>query len=77
MAYFGAMISKNQIKRIVSLQQKKYRQIHQRFVVEGEKMVSLLFASRGWALRFFYLIVSIMATIANFKEGIKAFSRIA
>lgn len=42
-----------------------------------DKMVSWLFASRGWALRIFYLIVSIMATIANFKEGIKTFHRIA
>lgn len=42
-----------------------------------EKIVSWLFVSRGWALRIFYLIISIMATIANFKEGIKAFQRIA
>jgi TrmH family RNA methyltransferase len=33
------MISKAQIKRIASLQQKKYRGIHNQFVVEGQKMV--------------------------------------
>lgn len=33
------MVSKAQIKRIASLQQKKYRLIHKQFVVEGKKMV--------------------------------------
>ena len=33
------MISKAQIKRIASLQQKKYRGINNQFVVEGQKMV--------------------------------------
>jgi len=33
------MVSKNQIKRVYSLQQKKYRNLHNLFVVEGEKGV--------------------------------------
>ncbi|MCK9207075.1 MAG: RNA methyltransferase [Salinivirgaceae bacterium] len=33
------MISSNQVKFIKSLEHKKYRKIHQSFVVEGEKMV--------------------------------------
>lgn len=48
-----------------------------RITGQEEKMVLLLFASRGWGLRIFYLIVSIMATIVNFKEGLKALHRIA
>ncbi|MCF6212617.1 MAG: RNA methyltransferase [Flavobacteriaceae bacterium] len=34
------MVSKNQIKRVYSLQQKKYRNLHNLFVVEGEKGVN-------------------------------------
>ncbi len=33
------MLSKNNIKFINSLRQKKFRQIHQQFIVEGEKLV--------------------------------------
>ncbi len=36
------MISKNQIKLITGLHQKKYRQIHQLFIAEGEKIISEL-----------------------------------
>lgn len=39
------MISKADIKYIRSLRQKKYRQKHEAFVVEGEKMVAELMAS--------------------------------
>lgn len=39
------MLSKNQIRFINSLQIKKYRQLHQSFVVEGEKSVSELLNS--------------------------------
>lgn len=37
------MLSKNQIKLIASLQQKKYRYANHLFVVEGEKMITELF----------------------------------
>lgn len=43
------MVSKNQIKLITSLQQKKYRQIHQLFFAEGTKVVSEFYKS-GWKL---------------------------
>ncbi|GIV27633.1 MAG: hypothetical protein KatS3mg027_1447 [Bacteroidia bacterium] len=33
-------LSKNQIKFIKSLHQKKYRQEHQKFILEGEKLVN-------------------------------------
>lgn len=40
------MLSKNDIKRIRSLQQKKYRKLHRAFLVEGEKSVNELLKSR-------------------------------
>jgi RNA methyltransferase, TrmH family len=39
------MLSKNRIKHINSLQQKKYRELHMEFIVEGEKSVSELLGS--------------------------------
>lgn len=39
------MVTKNQIKLVVSLKQKKYRSQHKLFVVEGEKMVNELLYS--------------------------------
>ncbi len=39
------MLSKNQIKLITSLKQKKYRQQHQFFVAEGKKTINELLAS--------------------------------
>ena len=52
------MISKNQIKRLVSLQQKKYRQIHNLFVVEGIKQVNELLLSN-------FKVVQVVATSEN------------
>jgi RNA methyltransferase, TrmH family len=43
------MLSKNQIKLITSLQQKKYRQKHQLFFAEGTKVISEFYKS-GWKL---------------------------
>ncbi|WP_372751714.1 TrmH family RNA methyltransferase [Labilibaculum sp.] len=40
------MLSKNQIKLITSLQQKKYRDLHQLFVAEGNKLISDLIAAK-------------------------------
>ncbi|MCK0161843.1 TrmH family RNA methyltransferase [Allomuricauda sp. F6463D] len=40
------MVTKNQIKLVVSLKQKKYRSQHKLFVVEGEKVVDELLRSR-------------------------------
>jgi len=39
------MVSKNQIKLITGLQQKKYRQIHQLFIAEGVKVIQELLQS--------------------------------
>jgi len=39
------MVSKNQIKLITSLQQKKFRQIHQLFIAEGVKVIQELLQS--------------------------------
>lgn len=39
------MVSKNQIKLITSLQQKKFRQIHKLFIAEGVKVISELLQS--------------------------------
>lgn len=47
-------ISKNQIKLITSLQQKKYRQKHQLFVVEGVKVVEELLNSSFEVFQLFY-----------------------
>ena len=51
-------ISKNKIKRLVSLQQKKYRQIHNLFVVEGIKQVNELLLSN-------FKVVQVVATSEN------------
>jgi RNA methyltransferase, TrmH family len=55
------MLSKNQIKRITSLQQKKYRELKTEFLVEGEKSVAEalkskydvkeIFATSDWFLQ--------------------------
>lgn len=43
------MVSKNQIKVIASLQQKKYRALHQMFIAEGQKVIQELLQA-GFAL---------------------------
>ncbi|MEX0315891.1 MAG: RNA methyltransferase, partial [Allomuricauda sp.] len=40
------MVTKNQIKLVKSLQQKKYRSQHKLFVVEGKKVVEELLEAR-------------------------------
>ena len=55
------MVSKNQIKLITGLQQKKYRSIHQLFTAEGAKVIGELLAA-GFALE------SLFVTEAIFKE---------
>lgn len=47
------MVSKNQIKLIISLQQKKFRQEHQMFVAEGVKVISE-FINSGFELLQLY-----------------------
>lgn len=48
------MISKNQIKHITGLHQKKYRQLHQLFIAEGEKVISE-FLESGYGLEYLYV----------------------
>ena len=47
------MLSKNKIKFIQSLKQKKYRLLHQLFVVEGEKIVNE-FLNSDWEIEQIY-----------------------
>ena len=54
------MISKNQIKLITSLHQKKYRQVHRLFIAEGEKVIAEFLAS-NYDLE--YLFVTDYATL--------------
>ncbi|MDB5240275.1 MAG: methyltransferase, partial [Spirosoma sp.] len=56
------MLSKNQIKYIQSLQQKKYRQQHGTFLVEGAKSVQEVLQSD-------FQIELIVATDAFYKEN--------
>lgn len=48
------MVSKNQIKHIVSLTQKKFRKEHQLFIAEGEKTISELLQSKQKLSHFYY-----------------------
>jgi len=59
------MISKNQLKLITSLSQKKYRTKHQLFVVEGIKMVHELLNSTFLLNHLFYTEDFEAATINN------------
>ena len=47
------MISKNEIKLITSLQQKKYRLQHRLFVAEGQKIIQD-FMQSGWIPKFLF-----------------------
>jgi TrmH family RNA methyltransferase len=47
------MLSKNQIKRITSLQQKKYRNEYQLFIAEGIKVIQELFQAQYIAEHFY------------------------
>lgn len=60
------MVSKNQIKLVISLQQKKYRSQHKLFVVEGVKTVSEILNA---GLKPFKLFVDEQQKIENFCEA--------
>ena len=47
------MVSKNQIKRITALQQKKFRTEHELFIAEGFKVIQELFQSH-YEIQEFY-----------------------
>ena len=56
------MVSKNQIKLITSLQQKKYRQIHQLFIAEGVKVIQELVQS-NFVLEHLFVTETIFESI--------------
>jgi TrmH family RNA methyltransferase len=61
------MVSKNQIKLITSLQQKKFRQIHQLFIAEGVKVIQELLQS-NFVLEHLYVTQNIFQTISSDKK---------
>jgi TrmH family RNA methyltransferase len=63
------MVSKNQIKLITSLQQKKYRQIHQLFIAEGEKVIQELVQS-NFVLEHLYVTENIFEDINISKKTV-------
>lgn len=58
------MLTKNQIKLITSLQQKKFRQQHQLFVAEGVKVIAELLQS-NFVLEQLYLTENLFETVAE------------
>ena len=61
------MISKNQIKLITSLQQKKYRQTHQLFIAEGVKVIQELVVS-NFVLEHLYITEELFKTVEQHKK---------
>ena len=62
------MVSKNQIKLITSLQQKKFRQIHQLFVAEGVKVIQELLKS-NFELEHLYMTESLFENVDSDKKS--------
>ncbi|SNZ00785.1 TrmH family RNA methyltransferase [Flagellimonas pacifica] len=60
------MVTKNQIKLVTSLQQKKYRTQHGLFVVEGKKTVNELLSA---GMRLFKLFVADVHEVKSFEEA--------
>ena len=58
------MVSKNQIKLITSLQQKKFRQLHKLFIAEGVKVIQELLDS-NFVLEHLYVTESIFESLNN------------
>ena len=63
------MLSKNQIKLITSLQQKKYRQVHQLFVAEGVKVIQELLLS-NFVLEHLYCTSALFGSVDKTKKTI-------
>lgn len=73
------MISISQKKLITALKSKKYRKIHQYFIVEGEKMVQellksnyrieLLLANETWLQKYDYVVKDATFKIQNIEES--------
>lgn len=66
------MISKNQIKLITSLQQKKYRQVHHLFIAEGVKVIQELLLS-NFVLEHLYCTENLFDSVdENRKTPVKS-----
>ena len=63
------MVSKNQIKLIKSLTQKKYRKEHQLFIAEGAKVIEELLQS-NFELEFIYTTKSMFYDVSEAKKAI-------
>jgi RNA methyltransferase, TrmH family len=61
------MVSKNQIKLITSLQQKKFRQAHQLFIAEGVKVIQELLDSQ-FVLDHLFVTETVFETVAISKK---------
>jgi RNA methyltransferase, TrmH family len=61
------MVSKNQIKLITSLQQKKYRQAHKLFIAEGVKVIQELLQS-NFVIEHLYVTESIFEKVNENKK---------
>lgn len=61
------MVSKNQIKLITSLQQKKYRLIHQLFIAEGVKVIQELLLS-NFVLKHLYITEQLFKSVEFTKK---------
>lgn len=62
--YIFSMVSKNQIKLITSLQQKKYRAIHGLFIAEGVKVIQELLQS-NFELHYLFQTESLFESVPN------------
>ena len=63
------MVSKNQIKLIKSLQQKKYRLVNRLFIAEGVKVIQELLQS-NFELEHLYLTENIFTEIHSGKKTV-------
>lgn len=64
------MVSKNQIKHIVNLSQKKYRKEHQIFIAEGEKTIQELLKNSFELIHYYYTTSEILEIEPNKKTKI-------
>ena len=65
------MVSKNQIKLITSLQQKKFRQEHQLFIAEGVKVIQELLVS-NFVLEHLFVTQEIFSEVDSNKKSLKS-----
>jgi TrmH family RNA methyltransferase len=74
--YIFSMVSKNQIKLIASLHQKKYRSIHGLFLAEGVKVIQELLQS-NFELFHLYQTMPLFETVASTSKTIISASELS